>query len=89
MGGIVVIDVEKIEQLIEERKQIPVYDDISALSKAEDIFLALGDDEDEVYKYLKSLDWETFDWMTECYEEISAKFDSDRIEELFHNHNHN
>lgn len=83
------IDEKEIHRLIEERKAIPVYDDFGAMDKAEDIFIALGDDEDEVYEYLKSLDWETFDWMTECYEEISAKFGSDRIEELFHNHNNN
>lgn len=80
------IDKSKIEKLINKRKAIPSYNDIDAMDKAEDIFFALGDDEDEVFEFLSSIDEDTFGWIDESYEEISAKFNSDRIEELFHNY---
>lgn len=78
-----------IEKLLKKRKVVPVYNDIDAMDIAEDIFIALGDDEEEVYEYLSSLDEDTFGWFDEIYEEISEKFNSDRIEELFHNYNKN
>jgi len=84
-----VIDVEKIAQLIEERKQIPAYDDMSTMYKWDELMAALGDNEEDVYNYLSSIDDDIFYWIEEIYEEIIEKFQSERIEELFINRHKN
>lgn len=74
---------DKINKLIEERKQIPSYDDMSTMYKWDEILAALGDNEEDVYSYLSSVDDDIFYWIEEIYEEIIEKFRSERIENLF------
>ncbi|MBQ5994314.1 MAG: hypothetical protein IJL63_00480 [Clostridia bacterium] len=76
------IDIQKI---IEERKRIPAYDEQSAEDKCQELLAALGDDENEVYEFIKSADDDMFIYLTEIYEEIIEKFESDRIDNLFVN----
>ncbi len=83
MGGAELINIEQINIIIEERKQIPVYDDMSTMYKWDELMAALGDDEDDIYNYLSSIDDDIFYWIEEIYEEIIEKFPSERIEELF------
>ncbi len=74
---------DKINKLIEERKQIPSYDDMNTIYKWDEILAVLGDNEEDVYNYLYSIDDDIFYWIEEIYEEITEKFQSERIEELF------
>ncbi len=80
------VDKSKIEELINERKAIPVYDDMSTMYKWDELVAALGDDEVDVFDYLSSIEDEVFFWIEEIYEEIIEKFPSERIEELFVKH---
>lgn len=74
---------DEINKLIEDRKQIPSYDDMNTIYKWDEILAALGDNEEDVYNYLYSIDDDIFYWLEEIYEEITEKFQSERIEELF------
>ena len=80
------INPDKINKIIEERKQIPTYDDMSVMYKWDELMAALGDDEDDIFNYLSSIDDDVFYWIEEIYEEIIEKFPSERIEELFVKH---
>lgn len=80
------IDKSKIEELINERKAIPSYDDMSTMYKWDELMAVLGEDEDDVFHYLSSIDDDIFYWIEEIYEEIVGKFQSERIEELFVKH---
>lgn len=86
MGGAKLINPDEINKIIEERKQIPDYDDMSTMYKWDELVAALGDDEDDVFDYLSSIEDEVFFWIEEVYEEIIEKFPSERIEELFVKH---
>lgn len=83
------INPDEINKIIEERKQIPSYDDMSTMYKWDELMAALGDDENDVYTYLSSVEDEVFFWIEEIYEEIIEKFPSERIEELFIKHHKN
>ncbi len=83
------INIEQINTIIEERKQIPTYDDMSTMYKWDELMAALGDNEEDVYNYLSSIDDDIFYWIEEIYEEIIEKFQSERIEELFINRHKN
>ncbi len=89
MGGAKLINIEQINTIIEERKQIPTYDDMSTMYKWDELMAALGDNEEDVYNYLSSIDDDIFYWIEEIYEEIIEKFQSERIEELFINRHKN
>ena len=77
------IDKNRINQIIEERKIIPVYDDNAVDAKCQELIDALGDNEEEVYKFIESADVETFIYINEIYEEIVDKFNSERLDNLF------
>lgn len=86
MGGAKLINPDEINKIIEERKKIPAYDDMSTMYKWDELMAALGDDENDVYNYLSSVEDEVFFWIEEIYEEIIEKFPSERIEEIFIRH---
>ncbi|MGN0173026.1 MAG: hypothetical protein ACI39F_01155 [Acutalibacteraceae bacterium] len=77
------IDIKKVKKIIKERKKIYVNDDVRTREKWNELLDALGNDEEELYNFLKSIDDDTLSWINEIYEEIVEKFPSDRINDEF------
>ena len=77
------IDIKKVKKIIKERKKLSLYDEFGLEKKWKELLEALGNDEEEVYNFLMSIDDELKPWIEEIYEEITEKFPTERIEDAF------
>lgn len=78
------VDVKKTQKIINERKKAHINDPDIEKKYWIPLLNALGEDEDDIIKYLESLDDDIASWFSEVYEEVIAKFPSDKIEKVFH-----
>jgi len=76
------VDTEKYNQLLEERKALHVNDPIVD-EYYDKMVEALGDDEQDIIDFINSLDDNTKMWIEEIYEEVVEKFPSDAMEAVF------
>ena len=77
------VDNQKISKIISERKKAHINDPDIENKYWIPMIEALGDNENDVIKYLSTIDDETFSWISEIYEEIVSKFPSKDMENVF------
>ena len=68
------VDNEKIKAVIANRRKLHIEDDSAIESAWDELFAALGDDEEEIKKYLSSCNPYYLEWFSEIFEEIYGKF---------------
>lgn len=78
------IDTDKIQKIICERKKAHINDPDIEKKYWIPLLNALGEDENDIIEYLEKLDDDTVTWFSEIYEEVTEKFPSKKMEEIFH-----
>lgn len=77
------VDKNSIKRIIDNRKKAHVNDPDIENKYWIPLVEALGDNEDDIIKYLNELNDEDAAWFSEIYEEVTEKFPSSQMETAF------
>lgn len=71
------IEANKITAIIDERQTISPNNEVAVEEKQNELFEALGDNEQEIKDYLNSCDVSELKYISEIFEDIYRKFPND------------
>lgn len=78
------VDEDNIKKIISERKKAHINDPDIEEKFWIPLLNSLGEDENDIIEYFNRLDDDTSSWFSEIYEEVTEKFPSEEMEEIFH-----